>query len=173
MASAGSFFVFAKTARCKNRLRRSGATAVEMALLSPVFFMLLMGIIEGGMMMTAQQLMENAAYNTSRLAKTGYGLSTSAAQQAADVASILSTELSSYGTFIDTSKVTMSSTDYSTFNAIGGNTGTTGLGSASQIVVYQISYPWKLFTPMLSAIMGTNGVVTLQSYMVVRNEPYG
>ena len=51
--------------------------------------------------------------------------------------------------------------------------GTAGYGTEQQIVVYTLSYPWKLFTPIMSAILGTDGVVTLTSTIVVRNEPYG
>ncbi len=57
-------------------------------------------------------------------------------------------------------------------NAGAGTSGTSGMGTATQIVVYTVKYPWKLFTPMLSAIIGTGGIVNLTSQIVVRNEPY-
>lgn len=148
---------------------RKGATAVEMALLTPVFFMLMIGLTETTLIEAAQQLLENAAYNTSRLAKTGFV--TSGQTQAQTVAQILSQELQSFGTFIDTSKVTMTSTSYGSFAGIGG-AGAAGYGTAQQIVVYTVSYPWTLFTPMMGNLVGTNGVITLTSRIVVRNEPY-
>lgn len=148
---------------------RRGATAVEMALIAPVFFMLLVGITEMTLIETAQQLLENAAYNTSRLAKTGF-ISTGQTQ-AQTVSQIMNKELQSFGTFIDTSQVALTSTAYNTFASIGTG-GTSGLGSAKQIVVYTISYPWKLFTPMIGSIIGTNGAVTLTARIVVRDEPY-
>src|ERR1700677_1620958 len=49
-----------------------GTTAVEMALIAPAFFLLLMGMVEMCLIEAGQQLLENATFNTSRLAKTGY-----------------------------------------------------------------------------------------------------
>lgn len=164
-------FFFGSIRSVTSRLRK-GSTAVEMALVAPVFFLLLMGMTEIALMLTAQQLLENATFNTSRLAKTGF--STTGQTQAQTVGQILNNELQSFGTLIDVSKVTMTSTSYTSFSNIGtAGQGTSGMGTAQQVVVYTVSYPWKLFTPMLSAIIGTNGNVTLTSGIVVRNEPYG
>ncbi|MDP9127495.1 MAG: pilus assembly protein [Pseudomonadota bacterium] len=149
---------------------RKGSTAVEMALVAPVFFLLLMGMTEIALFLTAQQLLENATFNTSRLAKTGY--TANGKTQAQTVSQILNNELQSFGSFIDLTKVTMTATSYNSFTTIGTG-GTSGLGTQDQIVVYTVTYPWMLFTPMLSQIIGTGGVVTLTSRIVVRNEPYG
>lgn len=168
---AKGFFIFvAPSARIRNTLR-CGSVAVEMALITPVFFMMLMGVMETCLMFGAQQLLENAAYNTSRLAKTGF--ITSGQTQAQTVSQILTTELQSYGALINTANVTMTETDYNSFSSAAAGGGASGYGTAQQIVVYTITYPWKLFTPMLSAIIGTNGIVGLTSTIVVRNEPYG
>lgn len=154
------------------RRARKGATAVEMALIAPVFFLLMMGITEIALILTAQQLLENAAYNTTRLASTGY--TASGKTQAQTVQQVLDNELQSYGTFINVGNVTMTSTAYNSFTAAGSGTGgASGLGAEDQIVVYTVSYPWTLFTPMLNAIIGTGGVVTITSQIVVHNEPYG
>ena len=163
-----SFLARVRTGRSATRKRR-GATAVEMALIAPVFFLFLIGITEITMMLTAQQLLENAAYNASRLAKTGFV--TAGQNQMQTVSQILITELQSFGTFIDTSKVVMTETSYNSFSSIGAG-GTAGMGTAQQIVVYTFTYPWKLFTPMMSALIGTNGIINLTSRIVVRNEPY-
>ena len=114
------------------RKLRRGATAVEMALITPVFFLLLMGMIEIALMLTAQQLLENATFNTSRLAKTGY--SAAGETQGQTVSALLNGELQSFGTLIDVTKVTLSSVAYADFQQIGG-TGTSGMGTQDQIVV--------------------------------------
>jgi Flp pilus assembly protein TadG len=164
------FIRFRGSTRLSQRARK-GTTAVEMALIAPVFFLLLMGMTEMGLMLGAQQLLENATFNTSRLAKTGYV--TSGQTQGQTVNQVLNNELQSYGTLLSPANVTMTSTSYTSFTNSGtGTSGTTGMGAATQIVVYTVKYPWKLFTPMLSAIIGTNGVVNLTSQIVVRNEPY-
>ena len=150
---------------------RRGVTAVEMALIAPVFFTMLMGIVEMGLMFGAQQLLENATYNTSRLAKTGYVAN--GQTQSQTVNQILTTELQSYGSLISMTNVTMTETDYNSFSSAAAGGGATGYGTQQQIVVYTVTYPWKLFTPMISALIGTGGVVNLISTIVVRNEPYG
>jgi Flp pilus assembly protein TadG len=152
----------------RSRARR-GATAVEMALIAPVFFLLLMGVTEITLLLTAQMMLENAAYNTSRLAKTGYVLT--GQNQMQTVSQTMDNELQSFGSLINTANVVLTATTYNSFAAIGSG-GTTGLGSAQQIVVYTITYPWALFTPMLKDLIGTNGVVNLTARIVVRNEPY-
>jgi Flp pilus assembly protein TadG len=151
------------------RRARRGATAVEMALIAPVFFLLMMGVTELSLIEAAQQLLENAAYNTSRLASTGFV--TSGQTQGQTVSQQLVNELQSFGSLINTTNVTMNAMAYNSFSAIGSG-GTSGLGNPDQIVVYTVTYPWQLFTPLLSSLIGTNGVVTLTSRIVVHNEPY-
>lgn len=152
-----------------------GATAVEMALIAPVFFTLMVGVAEMTMMMTAQQLMESAAYNTSRLAKTGYVAS--GKTQMETVSQVLNKELEGLGSFIDMTHVTLTATAYETFASIGSGEGSEGLGTPEQIVVYTVTYPWTFLTPMIGSLIGAkdskgNWVVNLQSRIVVRNEPY-
>ena len=156
--------------------KRQGATAVEMALLVGPFFLLIVGITEFCLILTAQQLLENATFNTSRLAKTGY--IANGQTQSQTVTQILTNELSGFGALIDTSKVTMTETAYSDFAVIGTG-GTTGMGTQQQIVVYTVTYPWTLFTPLMGSIIGTydtgtqSWVVYLSARIVARNEPYG
>jgi Flp pilus assembly protein TadG len=156
--------------------KRKGSTAVEMAMLAPAFFLLLIGITELGLVLTAQQILENAAFNASRLAKTGYVATGST--QVATVQQIIVNELGSFGTLIDTSQVVTTATTYNSFSGIGTG-GTNGYGAAQQIVVYTVTYPWKLFTPMIGQLIGTWDVATsswilnISSRIVVRNEPYG
>jgi len=146
-------------------------TAVEMALIAPIFFLFLIGITEICFMLGAQQLLEHTAFGVSRLAKTGYA--TQGLTQSQTIDAIMKKELQSYGTFIDVNQVTLTATAYSNFAAISSGQGSAGYGNAQQVVVYTITYPWKLFTPMMSAIIGKNGFINLNSQFVVRNEPYG
>ena len=49
--------------------------------------------------------------------------------------------------------------------------GAAGLGNPGDVVVYKVSYPWKVVTPIVSAIIGSTFTITART--VVRNEPYG
>jgi hypothetical protein len=39
-------------------------------------------------------------------------------------------------------------------------------------VVYTVSYPWAVSTPIISNIIGSNGIFTITTHAVVKNEPY-
>lgn len=155
---------------------RRGATALEMALVAPMFFLLLIGVIELSLMLAAQQLLDNATFNASRIAKTGY--TANGQTQTQTVTQILDNELSSFGALINANNVVLTSIAYNDFANIGTG-GTSGMGTPDQIVVYTVSYPWKFFTPMMGAILGSWNananawIATLSSQIVVRNEPYG
>jgi Flp pilus assembly protein TadG len=64
-------------ARCKNLCRRlradanKGSAAVEFAMIAPIFFVLLMGTMEAGIMFFAQSTLQNALNDTARLVRTG------------------------------------------------------------------------------------------------------
>jgi Flp pilus assembly protein TadG len=156
---------------------RRGVVASEFAAIATPLFLLFMGTVELSMMFGAQQLLENAAYNTSRIAKTGY--IATGQTQATTVMQVFNSELQSYGSLINTNCsagacATMTEVDYNSFTSAGTGGGTTtGYGTQQQIVVYTVTYPWALFTPILSSLMGSNGIVNLTATIVVRNEPYG
>jgi len=50
--------------------------------------------------------------------------------------------------------------------------GIAGLGGPGDIVVYTVSYPWPIFTPLFNQFFGGKSTVTLSSSAVVKNEPY-
>jgi hypothetical protein len=54
----------------------------------------------------------------------------------------------------------------------GFRDGDSGLGTAGNIVVYKIMYPWHIMTPLIGNIVGDHGVIDLIAYSVVKNEPY-
>jgi Flp pilus assembly protein TadG len=44
--------------------------------------------------------------------------------------------------------------------------------NAGDIVVYTVTYPWPVFTPILKPFFGNSSTFTLQASAVVKNEPY-
>ncbi len=147
-------------------------TAVEFALISPFVILFLVGVTELSLILLAQHLLENATYNASRLAKTGYV--EEGKTQMATVTDALLTRLSGLNPLLDPTKVTLTSTAYGDLSAIGQpDQGEDSLGTPEQVVVYTVSYPWKIFTPLIGNLMGDeNKLITLTSRIVVRNEPY-
>ncbi|MDD4616103.1 MAG: pilus assembly protein [Alphaproteobacteria bacterium] len=161
----------------RNALRK-GSFAPEFALLSPVIFLLLIGTVEICLIFGGQQLLENAAFNASRLGKTGYVENDLTRTET--IMQVLYQELQSYGKFFDVSRVTMESTVFSTWQETGTGGGEAGLGDGGKIVVYKITYPWRIFTPLMCTALGSachqtsdGAFMNLTARIVVRNEPYG
>lgn len=181
---------------------RDGATAVEFALISPVLFLLVIGIVKAGLIMSAQNTLESATYMASRTGRTGF-VETGKTQEET-IMDMLEERAS---LFLNTNYVSIDAMSVTTktyadfddinepepfvdangngvrdngenFTDINGNgvwdedRGGSGYGSSGEIVVYTVTYPWPLFTPLVSQFIGTDGIFTLTSRAVVKNEPY-
>ncbi len=191
-----------RSSRFRQYIRcQDGATAVEFALISPVLFLLVLGIVETSMIMSAQNTLESATYIASRTGRTGY-VETPQTQEETILAAL--EERASL--FLDTGhatidKMVVDTKTYAAFDEIGepepfvdangngirdngenftdinGNgvwdedRAGSGFGGSGEIVVYTVTYPWPLFTPMVSQFIGTDGIFTLTSRAVVKNEP--
>lgn len=176
--------------RCKD-----GITSLEFAFIVPVFIVLVMGIIEFSMIMFTFAVMESATYSTARLGKTGY-----TDPELSREAFILQTITERTTGFLDPELLSITATVYANFDDVGapepyidgnGNDvydlgesysdingngqwdsdmGSAGYGDANDIVVYTITYPWTIMTPVVSTIIG--GVYDVTVRTVVKNEPY-
>jgi Flp pilus assembly pilin Flp len=50
--------------------------------------------------------------------------------------------------------------------------GIAGVGAYGEVVRYKVDYQWHVMTPLLSSMLGDNGVLHMSASVVVRNEPY-
>jgi len=152
-------------------IKRKGVAAIEFAMIAPVLFLFLIGITEISLVMLAEHLIENATYNASRTSKTGYIEENKT--QLETVTAVLHERLGGLAPLLDTSKLTITTTKYGKLSDIGQpEQGSESLGTAGEIVVYTVSYPWKFFTPLIGDLMGDeNGIMNISSRIVVKNEP--
>lgn len=176
--------------------REDGATAIEFALVAPLFIYLLAAILEFALIFAAQLLLDHATQQAARTGRTGFV--TTDASQDATVKEILNDMV---GPLLDTDALVITSKSYSGFDAIGeeepyvdangngerdngenytdvnGNgqwdedQGTDGYGSSGEVVVYTVSYDWTVVTPYIGNIVGNSGVVTIAATAIVQNEP--
>ncbi|WP_155904969.1 TadE/TadG family type IV pilus assembly protein [Methylopila sp. M107] len=176
---------------------RSGATAVEFALISPALILMFIGIIEFGLVLTAQAILDNATFAASRVGKTGYSTTTSTQDQL-----VLAAVKKAASDYLDPAKITLTSKSYADYGDIGqpepftdtnkngvrdpgesytdvnGNgtydkdQGRSGVGATAQIVVYTATYDWPIITPLAKSLIGSSGIVKINSKIVVKNEPY-
>ncbi len=171
-----------------------GVTAVEFALIAPVFVLLLMGIIEFSLIMFVSSAIEGAIAASGRYGKTGYTAAGSSRQQ-----QIVATVAARTNGLINPSLITVTTTVYPSFDSISkdepyvdtnhngthdsgeaytdinhngqwDSAGVSGLGNANDIVVYTVSYPWTINTPLIGKFFGSPYIIS--SRTVVKNEPY-
>lgn len=178
--------------------QEEGVTAVEFAVLAPTFLLLVMGVIEFGMVMMVYNVMESATAISSRLGKTGYAAPGVTREQ-----TIINAITARAGSLIDPKKLVVTSKFYKQYDQIGdpepfidsngngiwdngeaytdinGNgkwdpdMGTSGYGSAGDVVVYTITYPWSITTPLVKPLIGDKlGHMNIITHAVVKNEPY-
>ena len=173
----------------------SGTTAIEFAFIALGLVYLMVGIIEFAMAMTVGNSLEAATNLSSRLGKTGYVDEDAETQEQ----TILDEVERRVGPLIDMEKIAISNEVYNDFESLtnpdlfedknddgdtddagewtdvdgdGFRDGSDGVGTAGDIIVYKISYPWQVMTPLIGKIIGDEGIIHLSAYSVVKNEPY-
>lgn len=183
--------VLARFARCP-----CGVTAIEFAVIAPVLILMLFGILEFALIMLVTNMMESATAISSRLGKTGYSAAGISREE-----TILASIRERAGELIDPAQLVITSKFYEQFDQIGdaepwndsnhngtpepgeytdinGNghydadMGLAGYGNADDIVVYTVRYPWGITTPIMRELIGRDGVYTITTHAVVKNEPY-
>jgi Flp pilus assembly protein TadG len=135
--------------------RQSGATIVEMAIIAPVFLLVLVAIIEFSMMFFATLTMQYAVREGARYAITG---------QSADPNVVIARiRDNSIGMFDRTSpQVSVNGTKYATY-------GKGMFGAPGDILVIQLDCNWPVTTPILSSFF-SNGVYRFSVAATMRNE---
>lgn len=174
-----------------------GVTALEFALVAPVFLLMMMGTIEFSVVMFVTSVMEGATTQSARLGKTGFVANGMSREQT--IRTLIDERT---GKLIDMNKLTITAKTYKNFDSVGkaepsndtNNNGTIdageyddingngrydndmgaqGLGDANDVVVYTITYPWQIVTPLVQPLIGNgHGNYDVKTRMVVKNEPY-
>lgn len=175
----------------------AGITSVEFAIVAPVMILLMMGIIEFSLIMFTTTVMESAATTTARYGMTGY-VAAGSSRQDQIIANIqertaglldpthITITTKVYATVdrvgdpetcINPASPPCPGTAGVNYVDINGNgqwdwdMGAAGLGNANDIVVYVVTYPWPVTTPVIASIIGNPYNITVRT--VVKNEPYG
>ena len=177
---------------------RQGVSIIEFAIIAPVLLLFLIGFMELSLMLFTYAILEGATNVGSRIGKTGYTESGITREQyiRSEV------ERLSAG-FLDHNKLNVSILAYDSFGNVGrpesyfdangngqydenetfidsnGNgkwdadRGASSAGGGQDVVLYRVSYPWDVFTPLMRGILGDkSGTVTISSIATVRNEKF-
>jgi Flp pilus assembly protein TadG len=170
--------------RSWNRRRAEGHAAIEFALIAPVFFMLLMGIIETGMVFFADSTLQNGMEVAARMIRTGQvqtgGITQTTFRQI--VCNAINSFLS-----CDPSKLYIDVRAYTNFASsnypppldddqnLNPNLNGYQVGTSCQVVLVRAFYTWELFTPVFAQYYANmaNNTRLISASIAFRNEPYG
>lgn len=180
---------------------KSGATIIEFAVVAPVLFLLLTGILEFTLIFLTAAILEGATNFSARVGKTGYYDASQAGSREQYIRSRVH-ELS--GGYLSTRILNIEMLSYDNFENIGqpepcilppkppcpgqpgvnfidvnGNgqwdtdMGKSGPGVRGEVVFYRVTYPWQLFTPLVSnLISGGTGILNITTVAAVKNERF-
>ncbi|HEX3674001.1 MAG TPA: TadE/TadG family type IV pilus assembly protein [Rhizomicrobium sp.] len=163
---------------------RSGSAAVEFAIIAPVLFLFLFGIIETGVIYFAGTALQNATDDAARMVRTGEASAFTVGQFKAQICSELSGFISSAQC---TSNLQVDVEQYASFsgasypsvtNANGSlNTAAMGYPAAlapCEVVLVRAFYPWSIMTPLMQPLLENmpNGQYLLSAAAAFRSEPY-
>lgn len=153
-----------------------GATAIEFALLAPIYLVLLFGILESAVILLNEVVMEGAAQEAARQVRTGSVQQSGNPQTqfrnllCAGLYSLMPCgnliyDVRSFPNFSGASITPLYDDD--------GNPLPTqfSTGQAGDIVVVRVSRDWQFVTPLLTHAYGVPSM-KLSSTVVFRNEPY-
>lgn len=177
-----------------------GVAAVEMAFVAPPFLLLLLAIVELGLTLTTQSVLDGAARDVSRQIRTGQiqtqgsPITAFQTQLCSDMSPLISTSTCESNVLFDVE--VFSGFGSISFTPCVRNNNTTGSGTAcqfspgtsSQIVGVRVSYPRPFIVPWVGACLsggscwaglGTSsrsnpgsGAALLTSTVIFQNEPF-
>ena len=171
-----------KTSFGKNQ---DGASLIEFALLAPVLFLLLMGIVEIALFMYATHVLENATTASSRYGMTGSAYSADKCKAGNREEFIrCSVDMLSHG-LLDVSKLNIQTQDVPDYDSIDlkhiyddpteGPVTKPSYGIGNRVIIYHVTYNWKFFTPLIGKLLSDrkDGVYVITANAVIKNEDFG
>jgi len=172
-------------AKRRKRLRadQKGSAAIEFALVAPVFFAILMGIVEGGLLYVSQATLQNAVGDMARLVRTGQAQSGGMSQSQfrtqlctkisalLDCDTNLQINVQAYANYGAASFPAPRDKD----NKLNANLNNYIIGNACDVVLVQAFYTRRIWTPGLSwfLVNMADNKSLLSAAAAFRNEPYG
>jgi Flp pilus assembly protein TadG len=153
-----------------------GGTAVEMALIAPLFLLLVFAAVELGLMLFVNAALDGATREAARAIRTGEAQLSGGA-----LAAVRSRLCAQTGTLIDCNAVALDARVFGSFAAVslppltaqpGAPATVFNPGDAGQIVVLRAVYRYEFMLPMVAALLGDGGGDWLLATAIFRNEPF-
>jgi Flp pilus assembly protein TadG len=176
---------FGRSLRSMRARSRLGSAAIEFAMVAPVLFLFLFGIIETGVIFFLDTALQNATKDAARLVRTGSAQTQgmTAAQFTAQICGEMSGAIS-LATCEANLQVDMRA--YANFGATSyppdlnanGSVITANMlyqpGNSCDVVIVRAFYSWKIMTPLMTPLLQNmpNGNFLLSAATAYRNEPF-
>ncbi len=155
---------------------RRGATALEFALVGPVFIVMLLMAFEFAIQLAVDLALSYGAGAAARYAITGAvtGTSGTKGSNSTNDTTIRNLIVSSTGNLLDPSRVVVSATSYSNPSSYAAGSGMTSgsNGYSGSVVVYSITYAQPFLTGLPALVHSGTTSITHQATVIVQNEPY-
>lgn len=155
------------------RKNRSGATAIEFALIAPVLVFLIFSIIELGFMLYLRSAVETATQIVARRAITGNQTGETPGNRQALFNRMLREEVG--GLLLANTSLDVSTQVWTTLTQVGGasRAGAGNIGGANQIVRYRVDCTYTFLTPLLGWLgTATPDKLHIQASAFVKNEAF-
>lgn len=162
---------------------KKAATAIEFGITAPVYLFSLLGAFELAILLLSSVVLEGAVSNAARENITGAsGANESRAEMLARIIAQDTLGVLNQNNIVLTSSTYLTFSDLSAAEEDAGGVG--GLaqnginpGGAGELVLFKIRYEWQSITPFFgmasgSGLMRESSVFQVQSYALVKNEPF-
>lgn len=161
----------ARSAARGSRLGRRGSSTVEFALVSTLFMSLLLLTMEVCYDLAVGAALDHGAHVAGRFGTTG--ATTAAGMSGTDRATTLrDLVVQGSGNLLRPERLQMTVSSYPNIAAaVAGTGGSSGPGTAGQVVMYTLTYSQPYLTPMAAVLAGNDALIHTSS-VVVLNEPY-
>ena len=168
---------------------RKGSAAIEFAFVAPVFFAILLGIFEVGIMFFAQSMLQNGVSDVARLIRTGQAQAAGTDKDAFRTAlcdkisalipcdSNLLVDVEAFPSYGGVNQASpFNNPDATNVQDRTLNTGLNNFstGNACDVVLVRAFYTWPLYTPGLTSYLAnvTGNKYLLSAAATFRNEPF-
>lgn len=165
----------------------SGATAVEFAMVSPVFFLMIGCILETGLMLFTEYVLQTSVQEAARLVRTGQAqtqqlTATLFKNKVCDLAGLIincdskvTVFMTSAATFAALDTATPSYLNVGTKDDGSPNPGSFNCGQPSQAVALIATYDWEFTIPYFMDFFGNiaaNKKRRIAGFAMFKNEPW-
>jgi len=161
---------------------KSGATAIEFAMIAPIFFMLIFGLVEAGVIFIGQGVLQYATEDVARQIRTGQVQT--AGLNKVTFRNLVCSKLSAM--LACDSNLTIDVDAFNNFQAanfhppldasghLAANLDNYNPGTACDVVLVRTYYTWKVQTPVLTPFLVNmaDNYQLLSSAAAFRNEPF-